>query len=82
MTLLKKQKVLVLGGSGAMGKAVGARVVANEGEALLVGRDGSRLAAAAAELGPKARTLGGDFADAGEAAKPYALAGPIGRAHV
>ena len=77
MTLLKKQKVLVLGGSGAMGKAVGARVVANEGEALLVGRDGSRLAAAAAELGPKARTLVGDFADAGEAAKLYALAGRV-----
>lgn len=47
------------------------------GEAIMVGRDEARLAAIAAELGPKTQTLVGDFADADEAGKVYALAGHI-----
>ena len=58
MTLLGKQRVLVIGGSGAMGTAIAARVVANGGESIIVGRDAARLTATAATIGPKiARSL-------------------------
>ena len=77
MQPLGKQKVLVLGGSGAMGSAVARAVVEAGGEAVLVGRDEARLAAIVADLGSRARPLVGDFADAGEAVRLYALAGRV-----
>jgi NADP-dependent 3-hydroxy acid dehydrogenase YdfG len=60
-----------------MGSAVARAVVEAGGEPILVGRDEARLRAAASALGSRARTLVGDFADAGDAARLYALAGRV-----
>ena len=70
-------KTLILGGSGSMGSAIAARVMEAGGEAILVGRDSHRLAAVAASLGPRARALVGDFANAVDAARILAIAGGI-----
>ncbi|MFN3945249.1 MAG: SDR family oxidoreductase [Allosphingosinicella sp.] len=77
MTNLTTQKVLILGGSGAMGSAVARLVAAAGGDTIIVGRDEAKLAGAAVGLGSRARALVGDFAIEAEAARIYALAGRV-----
>lgn len=74
-TDLARTKTLILGGSGAMGSSIAARVLEAGGEAVLVARDEAKLAAVAGALGPRVQTLVGDFADAGEAEHLLALCG-------
>lgn len=74
---LRNERLLIVGGSGAMGTAIAARAIYAGGEAVLVGRESDALAAVAARLGKDVRTLVGDFTDPAEAARLMALAGRV-----
>ncbi|MFI0740355.1 SDR family NAD(P)-dependent oxidoreductase [Streptomyces sp. NPDC021100] len=73
MTRYGDRKAVVLGGTTGLGLAVAKRLVEGGARVLLTGRARSEeLAAAAAELGPRARVVG--TGPAGAAASPEALA--------
>lgn len=57
-------RALITGGSGGIGRAIGHTIVQAGGRVVLVGRDGSKLASIADQLGPQAAWRRADVADA------------------
>jgi short-subunit dehydrogenase len=59
---MKRYRALLTGASGGIGRAIGVALAPHCDDLLLVGRDATRLAAAAAACGPAARTVVADLA--------------------
>jgi len=71
---LSGRTVLVTGGGSGIGKAVAAGVVAAGGNAMLMGRNADKLAAAVAEIGGSVRYEPGDVTNEDETARTVAAA--------
>lgn len=79
---LSERTVLVTGGGSGIGKGVAAAVVASGGNAMLVGRNADRLAAAAEEIGGSVRYEPADVTNEDEVARVVeATAAWTGRLH-
>ena len=61
------QRVFILGGAGGIGSALAKQIVATGGRVFLAGRDGSNLAAVAADLGAEHAAVDGTDPDAVDA---------------
>ena len=57
-------RALITGGSAGLGHALAAGLVARDWDVVITGRDQSRVAAAAHELGPRITAVSGDVTDA------------------
>ena len=74
---MSSQHTVIVGGSSGIGLATARQLLASGAEVTITGRDETRLARAKAQLGPTARTLRMDAADADTLPGLFAEIGPF-----